>query len=132
MPEVRTCAAGTVTCGESQAAREPYANARDFNQQANARIEFVPARPGFEFTAPAETNFIDTLVFAQLKRLQINPSQVSDDATFLRRVYLDVTGRLPTVQQSHEFLDSTDANKRSTLIDRLLASPEFVDFQALR
>lgn len=131
-PAVRISADGTVTFGDSQSSRQTSVTVRYLNQQATARIEFVPARPGFEFTAPPETNVIDTLVFAQLKRLQINPSQVSDDTTFLRRVYLDVTGRLPTVQQSHEFLDSTDTNKRSTLIDRLLASPEFVDFQALR
>jgi len=131
-PAVCIAADGTVTFGESQFSRQTSVTVRYLNQQATARIEFVPARPGFEFTAPAETNVIDTLVFAQLKRLQISPSQVSNDTTFLRRVYLDVTGRLPTVQQAHEFLDSTDADKRSALIDRLLASPEFVDFQALR
>ena len=67
-----------------------------------------------------------------MQRLQINPSPVCDDTTFLRRVYLDVTGRLPTVPQAREFLESADASKRSHLIDRLLASPEFVDFQTLR
>ncbi len=131
-PAVRIAADGTVTFGESQSSRQTSVTVRYLNQQATARIEFVPARPGFEFTAPAATNVIDTLVFAQLKRLQINPSAVCDDTTFLRRVYLDVAGRLPTSQQAHEFLSSTDANKRSSLIDRLLASPEFVDFQALR
>ena len=131
-PAVRIAADGTVTFGESQFSCQTTVTVRYLNQQTTARIEFVPARPGFEFTAPAEKNVIDTFVFAQLKRLQINPSPVCDDKTFLRRVYLDVTGRLPTVQQAHEFLDSTDAHKRTALIDRLLASPEFVDFQALR
>jgi len=131
-PAVRISADGTITFGESRSSRQTSVTVRYLNQQATARIEFVPARPGFEFAAPAAANNIDSFVFAQLKRLQINPSPVCDDTTFLRRIYLDVTGRLPTVQQAHEFLDSTDANKRSTLIDRLLASPEFVDFQTLR
>ena len=131
-PAVRIAVDGTVTFGESQSSRQTSVTVRYLNQQATARIEFVPARPGFEFRAPVASNVIDTLVFAQLKRLQINPSPVCDDTTFLRRVYLDVAGRLPTVQLAHEFLNSTDANKRSTLIDRLLASPEFIDFQALR
>jgi hypothetical protein len=131
-PAVRISADGTVTFGDSQSSRQTSVTVRYLNQQATARVEFVPARPGFEFTAPAAANSIDSLVFAQLKRLQINPSPVCDDTTFLRRVYLDVTGRLPTVSQTHEFLDSTAANKRSALIDRLLTSPEFVDFQSLR
>ena len=131
-PAVRIAAEGTVSFGESRSSRQTSVTVRYLNQQATSRIEFVPARPGFEFTSPASANIIDALVFAQLKRLQINPSPVCDNTTFLRRVYLDVTGRLPTVEQSHEFLDSTDANKRNTLIDRLLVSPEFVDFQTLR
>jgi len=131
-PAVRISADGTVTFAESRSSRQTSVTVRYLNRQTTARIEFVPDCPGFVFTSPAPNNFIDSLVFAQLQRLQINPSQVCDDTTFLRRIYLDVTGRLPTVQQAREFLESADANKRSSLIDRLLASTGFVDFQALR
>ena len=131
-PAVRISADGTVTFSESRSSRQTSVTVRYLNRQTTARIEFVPARPGFVFASPAPNNFIDSLVFAQLQRLQINPSQVCDDTTFLRRVYLDLTGRLPTVPQAREFLESYDADKRSGLIDGLLASPEFVDFQTLR
>ncbi len=131
-PAVRISADGTVTFAESQSSRQTSVTVRYLNRQTTARIEFVPDRPGFVFAAPASSNVIDSLVFAQLQRLQINPSPACDDTTFLRRVYLDVTGRLPTVSQAREFLESADASKRSHLIDRLLASPEFVDFQTLR
>jgi len=131
-PAVRISADGTVTFAESRSSRQTSVTVRYLNRQTTARIEFVPDCPGFVFTSPAPNNFIDSLVFAQLQRLQINPSQVCDDTTFLRRIYLDLTGRLPTVPQALEFLESADANKRSSLIDRLLASTGFVDFQALR
>ena len=131
-PAVRISADGTVTFAESRSSRQTSVTVRYLNRQTTARIEFVPDRPGFAFAAPASSNVIDSLVFAQLQRLQINPSPVCDDTTFLRRVYLDVTGRLPTVSQAREFLESADASKRSHLIDRLLASSEFVDFQTLR
>ena len=129
---VRISKDGIVEFAESDSSRQTSVTLRYLNQQTTARVEFVPDRPGFAFAAPEPSNVIDSLVFAQLRRLHINPSSVCDDTTFLRRVYLDVTGRLPTVPQAREFLESTDAAKRGNLIDRLLASPEFVDFQALR
>lgn len=106
--------------------------ARYLDQQLPVRLEFVPARPDFEFEAPQPTNVIDEAVFAQLKRLKINPSPVCDDTTFLRRVYLDLTGLLPPVESAKTFLASSDPGKRSQLIDELLASSEFHDFQTVR
>ena len=49
----------------------------------------------------------------------------SDDAEFLRRAYLDLTGRVPTAEQAVAFLDSKDQDKRAKLIDTLLATPQF-------
>lgn len=105
---------------------------RYLNQQVPVRIEFVPERPNFVFAAPKPKNFIDEAVFAQLKRLKINPSELCEDTTFLRRAYLDLTGLLPTIEQAQAFANSTDADKGSKLIDQLLASEEFNDFQTLR
>jgi hypothetical protein len=79
---------------------------------------------------PAARNFVDEHVFANLVQLGIPPSAVCDDATFLRRVTLDVAGRLPTEAEAVEFLASTDANKRDALIDALLRSPDYADFFA--
>jgi hypothetical protein len=81
-------------------------------------------------TLPPEKNFIDQLIFANLKELGIPPSPVCDDATFLRRVSLDIAGRLPTLEESTEFLASQAADKREQLVESLLRSPEYADFFA--
>lgn len=105
---------------------------RYLNQQVPVRLEFVAERIGFVFQAPPSANAIDAAVFAQLQRLRINPSSVCDDRTFLRRAYLDLTGRLPSPEDAQAFLTSPKPDKRADLIDELLASEAFNDFQALR
>ncbi|MBI3877649.1 MAG: DUF1549 domain-containing protein [Verrucomicrobia bacterium] len=79
---------------------------------------------------PPEKSFIDQLVFANLKQIGVPPSPVCDDATFIRRVSLDIAGRLPTVKEAEAFLASTDAAKRDKLIDSLLTSPDYADYFA--
>lgn len=79
---------------------------------------------------PASKNFVDEHVFANLKEIGIPPSPVCDDATFLRRVTLDVTGRLPTEEETQSFLASQASDKREQVIDTLLRSPEYADFFA--
>lgn len=77
---------------------------------------------------PAAKNFVDELAFAKLKALGLPPSPVCDDATFIRRVTLDITGRLPTGDDARAFLLETSRVKRDALIDRLLASQAYADF----
>lgn len=79
---------------------------------------------------PPARNFIDELVFAKLKTLGIPPSAVSDDATFLRRVTVDIAGRTPSATEAREFLESKEPRKRDLWIDRLLASTDYADFFA--
>lgn len=79
---------------------------------------------------PKSRNFIDDHVFANLKTLGIPPSPVCDDSTFIRRVSLDIAGRLPTDEESQEFLASDATDKRDALIDRLLQSPDYADYFA--
>lgn len=81
-------------------------------------------------TLPPVKNFVDTAVFANLKELGIPPSPVCDDATFLRRVTLDIAGRLPTEEEAKAFFASKAADKRDQVIDELLRSPEYADFFA--
>ncbi|MGE0606205.1 MAG: DUF1549 and DUF1553 domain-containing protein [Pirellulales bacterium] len=76
-------------------------------------------------------NFIDPLVHSQLKKLNILPSELSDDAEFLRRVYLDVIGTLPTSQEARAFLSDKLPDRRARLIDELLQRPEFNDLWSL-
>jgi hypothetical protein len=89
-------------------------------------------RKGVPFVRPPEVNFIDRLAWDHLGRLGIPPSDLSDDATFLRRVYLDTIGTLPTVAEARAFLADTRNDKRGLLIDELLKRPEYADYWALR
>ncbi len=68
---------------------------------------------------------IDRAIDEKIKAEQVAPSPRTSDAEFLRRVYLDLTGKLPAPEKAAAFLDSKDARKRAKLIDELLASKEF-------
>ncbi len=70
-------------------------------------------------------NYIDELTVAKWKKLGLRPSPTADDATFLRRVTVDLCGRLPTTAEARAFLTDTAADKRAKLIDRLLDSPDY-------
>ena len=74
--------------------------------------------------------FVDGLVWSKLQKLGLTPSEPTTDAKYLRRVYLDVIGRLPNTQEVREFLTSTEENKRPQLVDRLLELPEYGDHWA--
>ena len=91
----------------------------------------VIPKPGAHFARPAESNFIDRLVWNKLAELGVQPSAVADDATFLRRAFLDVIGTLPTDAEARAFLTDTDPRKRAKLIDRLLERPEYADYWAM-
>jgi hypothetical protein len=106
--------------------------ARYLDGITGARLAYVERDPKFAFTSPPPANAIDELVFARQKQLQLLPAAVAADEVFLRRVYLDAIGTLPTVDEARDFLDSKDADKRSKLIDKLLARDEFALFWALK
>lgn len=82
------------------------------------------------YAALPRNNFIDELVFSKLRKAGVLPSPPASDATFLRRVYTDLIGRLPSVDEAREFLTSGSPNKREELIDKLLDRPEYVDHWA--
>jgi hypothetical protein len=87
--------------------------------------------PGDDYYAKLpRKNFIDEHVWNKLKSLGITPSESADDAKFLRRVYLDIIGRLPTPAESRRFLADTASDKRMHLIDELLERPEYADHWA--
>jgi hypothetical protein len=75
---------------------------------------------------------IDELVFGRLQQLGISPAAACSDEVFVRRVYLDAIGTLPTPQEAREFLSDQDPGKRRTLIDRLLEREEFADYWAMK
>ncbi len=95
-------------------------------------LTFVRDIPGYEWKPQPQLNFIDELVDAKLQQLKFVPAGLCSDEEFLRRVYLDTIGLLPTVEESAAFLVDPSPDKRKLLIDQLLERPEFAKFWALK
>ncbi|MEZ6146725.1 MAG: DUF1549 and DUF1553 domain-containing protein [Planctomycetaceae bacterium] len=91
----------------------------------------VPLGEEVDNLPPANT-LVDDAVFSKLKELGIPPSELCDDATFLRRVSIDITGTLPTAEEAEAFLADPSPDKRDRLIDELLDSPEYADYFATK
>jgi hypothetical protein len=92
----------------------------------------VPASPFESDKEPVAQGRIDELVLGRLKQLGIAPAKVCSDAVFLRRVYLDVIGTLPTADETRQFLNDSAPDKHRKLIDRLLEREEFADYWAMK
>ncbi len=86
-------------------------------EAANQIVDQRPAR-----------NFIDEHIDRQLVRLNLPASPVCSETEFVRRVYVDTIGMLPSVEETSRFLADPGADKRDRLIEELLARPEFVDY----
>ena len=99
---------------------------------ATSSLMFLQDVENFKWNDPVESNYVDKLTFDKLKQLQILPSDLCGDEEFLRRLYLDVIGVLPTIAESEEFLASTEADKRAKKIDQLLERREYAEFWALK
>lgn len=82
---------------------------------------------GFIASESKEDHVVDRLVNDNLRQLGIPASPICDDSTFLRRVTLDIAGRLPTLEETQAFSVSSDPERREEVIDRLLASPGYAD-----
>ena len=96
-----------------------------------ARIGVI-AEPVSNDSHIPRNNFIDDAIFDKLQRFHIVPSPLSDDAEFIRRICLDVTGTLPPPQRVREFIHSTDSQKREKLVEILLNSPEYDEYWTFR
>jgi len=105
--------------------------ARYLDKMATSYITFLEDVPGFAWNNPPEKSFVDTLVNSKLKQLQILPSETCSDEEFLRRAYLDATGRLPTVEESQAYLADQNPNKRDQLVDTLVESDDFASYWTL-
>ena len=91
---------------------------------ASARAgDFLPAdRPIAEV--------VDHYIDEALRKIPLKPAPEADDATLIRRLTLDLDGRIPTAAETRAYIASTDPDKRARLVDRLMASPAFVRHQA--
>jgi hypothetical protein len=106
--------------------------ARLLDKMSTGYMTFLDDVKGFVWTNPSDNNFIDKLVFEKLKQLQILPSDVCSDEEFIRRAYLDATGRLPHPDESLAFLNAKSADKRMKLVDELVDSPDAAEFWTLK
>lgn len=111
--------------------------------ETSVRIAFMDQVEIARFTMPNDAavdanlfaerrNVLDLHIFDKLQSLRIPPSAACDDATFLRRAFLDTIGTLPTPDEVKSFLADTTADKRAKAVDALFARPEFVDFWTLK
>jgi len=94
----------------------------------HVRAPFDAVVPESAYADAPRHNRIDDLVLAKLRQMQIAPSSMASDATFIRRAYVDAAGILPTRREVEAFLADTSPGKRDALVDRLLERPEFVDY----
>ncbi len=100
---------------------------------ADKKKEASPLARAFEGDGDiAPRGKVDRLVFGKLRHNGITPARLCSDPVFLRRVYLDTIGTLPTVEEARRFLTSRSAKKRRELIDELLQRDEFAEYWAMK
>jgi hypothetical protein len=99
---------------------------------ANVVAPFPHAVSPADYSNAPRANVIDELNLAQLEQLHLKPSPPCDDATFLRRAFIDTIGRLPTPEEVREYLADTSPARKQRLVDLLLARPEFIDYWAYK
>ncbi|NWK55931.1 DUF1549 domain-containing protein [Verrucomicrobiaceae bacterium N1E253] len=92
----------------------------------------IPEQADYRQPSPPEHNYIDPLVHQKLHKLRVIPSELCDDATFMRRIYLDLIGQVPTVEQRAQFLADQTPDKRAKLIDQLIDTKEFTEIWVMK
>jgi hypothetical protein len=95
-------------------------------------VPFPNEVPAEKYSKITRRNYIDDLVVAKLRGLNIEPSPIAGDEMFVRRAFLDAAGVLPTAEEVENFLADKSPNKREKLIDYILAKEEFTDYWAYK
>ena len=88
--------------------------------------------PDSVYADEPSANFVDELVTAQLRKLNLAPNPLCDDETFVRRAYVDTIGLIPTRDEVETFVADPRDDKRQRLVDELLGREEFVDYWAYK
>jgi hypothetical protein len=99
--------------------------------QFAAAVYGATTLPALKKFAPLAQNVVDHEIYAKLADLNITPAPPAGDEEFIRRVYLDILGTLPSAADVRQFVSSAAPDKRSTLIDQVLERPEYADLQTL-
>ena len=103
-----------------------------FRDEPGLAMALITRESTESFPDAQPQNFVDEHILAKLRRLNIPPSELADDATFLRRIRLDVTGQLPTSDEIRLFLADAAPDKRLRKIDQLLSDPGYSALWALK
>ena len=98
---------------------------------SGVRVDVVPGKQAPAPLAQA-WNFIDEAVYARLSKLRMTPAEVCSDDDFVRRVFIDTIGLLPTLAEYEQFQNDSRSDTRAQLVDRLLARPEFTDLWTMK
>ncbi|MSR42621.1 MAG: DUF1549 domain-containing protein [Pedosphaera sp.] len=122
-------AAGVITADKRG---ESFVLARYEDFSVGSQVLVIPKSAMFEFPKVPENNYIDTLVNNKLKKIRITPSELCDDATYLRRITLDIVGKLPSVEEVQAFGADADPKKREKKIDELLERKEFTQMWVMK
>ena len=120
---------GTVT---AHARGEAFIMARFDTHTVGSHFIVLPKGLQYEDPKTPEFNYVDTLVHSKLRKLRIIPSEVCSDQEFLRRVFVDITGTMPTIDDYEKFTADTAPDKRDKLVDQLLQRKEFVDIWVMK
>jgi hypothetical protein len=122
-------AAGLVT---SDRRGETFVTARFDTHTVGSQVLVLPTDEPFEPKPEAPANYVDELVSAKLNTLRVHPSDIASDNEFLRRVTIDIAGRLPTVEEVEAFTANQDPAKRTAKVDELLKDPGFAQVWGLK
>jgi hypothetical protein len=120
---------GLVTAGDRG---EAFVMARFSTFTVGVPFIVLPKDLKFSFPPTPEKNYIDTLVNAKLKNLRIAPSATCSDEVFLRRIFIDLTGMLPSVEEYKTFMANKSADKREQLVKELMERKEFSELWVLK
>ena len=115
---------GIITAG---ARGEAFIMARFSTFTVGSHFVVLPKGLVYEDKPKLQVNYIDELVNLKLKKLRIDPSGRAADEAFLRRVFVDLVGMVPTEEEYSQFMSSTEPDKRDKLIDNLLGRKEFTE-----
>jgi len=116
---------------ESQLSRTTCAVTKALHVQGASSIRDSSAATGTSFSTAPAADSIDAYILSDLKSNNVTPADKTGDYTFIRRVTLDLTGRIPTPERVQAFVADYSPAKRAKLVEELLAKPEWVDKWAM-
>ena len=122
-----SCSLATAQRGNPKAAKKPKINLPEsVRQRSKVDMKVVPVNPSTRGAVRRASGELDSYVESKLLDEGQQPNELASDEVFLRRVYLDVAGRIPTLKEATSFLGSSSESHREDLIDKLLGSPDYV------